>query len=72
MGLADEVRGGIPHKKRAWVDDQLGDEAAEFAALLADPKVVPVDLCRALERRGIEIPHRTMYEWCCKARKASA
>jgi hypothetical protein len=71
MSLTDEVSGRIPHKKRAWVEEQLGDEADEFRALLADPKVLAVDLCAALERRGMTIPHRTMYEWCIQARKAS-
>ena len=69
--MSDEVS-RVPYRKRAWVAEQLGDEGAEFEALLADPEVPPVDLARVLERRGIFIPERTVYFWASQARRAAS
>jgi hypothetical protein len=69
MGLADEVTSVRPYRKKAWVLDQLGPDADDFLALLADPKVSFRTLHRALTRRGIEIPDRTIFRWCQEARR---
>lgn len=70
MSLTDEVRSVPPYKKRQWVEDQLGAEADEFRALLADPAVSPTALTKALARRGISIPDRTVHAWAQQARTA--
>lgn len=71
MSLTDEVATYAPYRKREWVDEQLGDEADEFAVLLADPKVSPSALAKALNRRGITIPARTVHAWAQRARGES-
>ena len=69
MGLTEEVTGAPPYRKQAWVESCLGDEADEFRALLADPSVVPNSIWRALAKRGIHVPDRTVWRWCQEARR---
>ncbi len=68
MGTFDGLREAVPYRKRAWVNEQLGADADEFAELLADPKVSPKAIARALNDRGIPIPFRTVYTWADLAR----
>lgn len=72
MSLTDEVRGEIPRVKRAWVEQQLGDECDEFLVLLADPAVQATALHAALKRRGIQVSARSVSQWCVDARKGDA
>jgi hypothetical protein len=71
MGLKDEVVADStapPWHKKAWVITRLGKEGPEFEALLADPGMHYVAITRALRRRNIEIPSRTIYRWTREAR----
>lgn len=64
--LADRVRAAAaeaPYRKRAWLRAQLGDEAADLDALLADPSVPPMHIWRELKERGFKIGKATIYVW---------
>lgn len=69
MGLATEAKSAVPYRKYDWVLTRLGDEAAEFEELLADTSVNAADLHRALHKRGIDIPYRTLWVWAKRARE---
>lgn len=69
MSLTSEARADPPYRKKAWVEERLGDEAGEFRELLADPGVSYRAIWRALRKRGIEIPDRTVYAWTQEARR---
>lgn len=69
MGLAEEVRGTpVPRWTRAIVDAHLGDEAADFAALLADPLTNLRTLRHALHDRGIMVSEASIQKWAHEAR----
>lgn len=70
MSFVAEVKAEPPYRKKAWVEAQLGDEAEEFRQLLADPTVRYGSIWRALRKRGIDVPDRTVYRWCQEARRA--
>lgn len=73
MGLAEDVRAncsGIPAThKMPWIKEQLGAEAAELDALIADPSVRPSAIGKALRARGFDITDESIAAKCRKARE---
>lgn len=73
MGLAAEVRAASEQMPRTykwpWILEQLGPEADELEALIADASVRPVAIFRALEQRGFDISQEAVNARCRKARR---
>lgn len=69
--MREEVRTDNGIWDRARVDTHLGDEAADLAEVLADPKVKPYAIWRKLRERGVMVSARPVYEWAEKARRES-
>lgn len=70
MGLYEEVAGKpVRRWTRAVVDERLGDDADDLAALLADPAVSPFAICKALRARGIGVSKAAIYQWAEEARQ---
>jgi len=72
VGIADEVRAvsvGMPRTyKWPWILEQLGDEADELEALVADPSVRPIAIWQALKNRGFDISNESVNAKCRRAR----
>lgn len=73
MGLAEDVRAesaGMPYShKWPWIREQLGEEASELDALVADPSVRPSAIGKALRARGFDISDEAVAGKCRKARE---
>ena len=72
-GFLEEVTeaSAVPYwGKLAWIKEQMGDEAQDLEAALADPKVSPAAIWKALVSRGFPITERGVNYWCRQARVA--